>query len=183
MSANIAVIYNGVGLREVAEAIAAAAAELSARVRLLRVPESDGEHPEAAPADLEWADGIALGTPARLGYPAPELIRFLDLAEPLSRRDKLYDKVITTFTEEPERFAPESVTHPIWDALYRWGAVIVGPRASELELDARPQRTDEELATGLAGPRLRTAQYRGRRLAELAGLIAAEHSRRSQLEL
>jgi multimeric flavodoxin WrbA len=183
MSANIAVIYSGARLREVAQAVATAAAELSTRVRLLRVPGSEGNDPEAGTTDLEWADGIAIGTPAGANAPSPELMRFLDQAEPLSQRDRLYDKVITTFTDEPERFAPEPVIHPVWDALYRWGAVIVGPRASELELDARPQRTDEARGTGLSGPRLRTAQYRGRRLAELAALIAAEHSRRSRLEL
>jgi NAD(P)H dehydrogenase (quinone) len=183
MSANIAVIYGGAGLRTVAEALAQAAAEQSARVRVVRVPGTDGEHPESTLADLEWANGIALGTPLQPGAPTPELMSFLQQAEPLSQRDKLYDKVITTFTEEPERFAPESVIHPIWDILYRWGAVIVGPRASELALDARPQPKDAADTTALTGPRLRTAQYRGRRLAGLATLIAAEHSRRSRLEL
>jgi NAD(P)H dehydrogenase (quinone) len=183
MSANVAVIYSAAGLRGVAEAMAEAAAEQSARVRLLRTPGSDGDDPEASPADLEWADGIALGTPAGPAVPSPELMSFLQQAAPLSQSDKLYDKVITAFTDEPEHFALESVIYPIWDAIYRWGAVIVGPRAVELELDARPHEGDTPGLAGLSAPRYRTAQYRGRRLAELAGLMAAERSRRERLEL
>jgi NAD(P)H dehydrogenase (quinone) len=185
VTANIAVIYSGAAVCEVAQALAEAAGQLSATVRLLRVPKGDeaGEHPEAALGDLEWADGIAFGTPVGAGRPSAALMRFLERAEPLGRDDKLYDKVVTTFTDEPERFAPDPIVHPIWDALYQWGAVIVGPRAYELALDARARRDDASVPGGLAGPRLRTARYRGRRLATLAGVLAADRARRMRLEL
>ena len=208
MSANIAVIYSGAGLSGVAQAIAGAAQSLSARVRVLRVPEGQGptDHREATTGDLEWADGIAFGTPFDADGPSPELMRFLEQTEPLGQGDKLYDKVITTFTDEPERFAPNVVVHPIWDLLYQWGAVIVGPRAFELALDAHDRGGDTGGEPGgasldapggvpnddpgdhsgedaMPGPRLRTARYRGRRLATLASLMAAERARRLRLEL
>jgi hypothetical protein len=37
--------------------------------------------------------------------------------------------------------------------------------------------------SSLPGPRLRTAHYRGRRLAALAAVLAAERARRARLEL
>ena len=74
MSGNIAVIYAG-DLAAVAEAFGEAAAHLAARVRVLRVGggESDeraGGDPRAGLGDLEWADGIAFGTPIGDGAPA-----------------------------------------------------------------------------------------------------------------
>src|SRR5438477_7519458 len=128
MSANIVVIYSGAELGEVARAIADAAGSLSARVRVLRVPASDGpddgpstgpgdrasdvpndgtgEHRPATLDDLEWADGIAFGTPFEADRPAAHLMRFIARVQPLGQSDKLYDKVVTTFTDQPERLAP-----------------------------------------------------------------------------
>jgi NAD(P)H dehydrogenase (quinone) len=187
VSANIAVIYCADELREVAEAFGEAAVHLSARVRLLRVPGSQpagsGEHPDATLADVEWADGIAFGTPLAPGQPSDALMAFIKSTEPLWSSAKLFDKVVSTFTDEPEHFAPDEIAHPIYDALYHWGAVIIGPRAFELAFDARPRRDDPESSGPLPGPRLRTAHYRGRRLAALASVLTAERARRAQLEL
>ena len=74
LSANIAVIYSG-DLQQVATAFGDAAEHLSARVRLLRVSgdendASSGAHRKANLDDLEWADGIAFGTPLGHGHPA-----------------------------------------------------------------------------------------------------------------
>jgi NAD(P)H dehydrogenase (quinone) len=185
VSANVAVIYSGAGVREVAEAFGEAARERSANVRLLRVPGDDTgrDHADATLADVEWADGIGFGTPVAPGRPAPALLTFIEATEPLWRSARLFDKVVSTFTDEPEHFAPDPVVHPIYEALYQWGAVIVGPRAVDLEFDAQPRAADSETGGGLTGPRLRTAQYRGRRLAALAGVLSAERSRRLRLEL
>ena len=188
MTANITVIYSGADLREVAEAFGEAAQQLSARVRMLRVPEDDQadpslEHPEATLEDLEWADGIAFGTPADAEGPAPALMSFIERTEPLWSSARLFDKVVSVFTDEPERSAPDEVIHPIYHALYNWGAVIVGPRAFELAFDAKPRPQDPESTGALSGPRLRTANYRGRRLAGLAGVLATERARRQRLEL
>ena len=187
MSANIAVIYSG-ALRGVAQAFGEAAGHLARGVRVLRVSGDEGEEsagtdPQAGLGDLEWADGIAFGTPIGDGHPARALMAFIRGTEPLWSSGRLYEKAVTVFTDEPEHFAPDSVLHPIYDALYHWGAVIVGPRAFELELDARPARAPIESSSPLPAPRLRTAQYRAARLARLAGVLADERHRRERLEL
>lgn len=110
-------------------------------------------------------------------------MRFIERTEPLWSSGRLYQKAVTVFTDEPERFAPDSVLHPIYNALYHWGAVIVGPRAFELELDARFAPALLESASSLPAPRLRTAQYRAFRLTRLAGVLADERHRHERLEL
>jgi NAD(P)H dehydrogenase (quinone) len=56
------------------------------------------DQPDASIADLEWADGIAFGTPTRFGNVAAHLKVFLDLAGELWARGALVDKVATSFT-------------------------------------------------------------------------------------
>jgi hypothetical protein len=75
------------------------------------------------------------------------------------------------------------VLHPIYDALYRWGAVIVGPRGFELELEARPGHLFAGSRSSLSGPKLRSVRYRAFRLARLAGVLAEDRARRERLEL
>ena len=185
MSGHIAVIYSG-DLASVANAFAEGAAHVATQVRTARL--LDDHDPGASPepqanlSHLEWADGIAFGTPAHQGGPAPELMRFLDSSEPLWKTGRLYDKVVTVFTDEPERMAPDSILHPIYDALYRWGAVIVGPRDFDLSLDTRPERPAPG-GSAVTGPRLRAAQYRAHRLARLASVLAEERVRRESLQL
>ena len=187
MSANIVVIYSG-ALRDVAERFGEAAEHLSACVRVLWVPgdersEGGGAHPDARFDDLEWADGIAFGTPVGDGHPAPALMGFIEATEPLWSSGWLHDKVVTVFTDEPDHFAPDSVLHPIYDALYHWGAVIVGPRAFELASDAQRRHGVSESGRPLSASRLKSAQYRARRLARIAGVLADERARRERLEL
>ncbi len=187
MRTNIAVIYNG-DLREVAAAFGEAAEHLRARVRLLRVSggeddDRSGAYRDANFNDLEWADGIAFGTPVGHGHPAAALMAFIEGTEPLWSSGMLYDKVVTIFTDDPEHFAPDSVLHPIYDALYHWGAVIVGPRAFDLPSDAQHGSDVSESGGPLSASRLKGAQYRGRRLARIAGLLADERGRGERLQL
>jgi NAD(P)H dehydrogenase (quinone) len=187
VSGNVAVIYS-CELDAVAQAFAEAAGHLATHVRVLRLA---GAHDQADDGgsdrrpeltDLEWADGIAFGTPIGDGAPDAELMRFIASTEPLWSTGRLYDKAVTVFTDEPEHMAPDSVLHPIYDALYRWGAVIVGPRGFELELEARPTAPLVHSASELPAARLKTAQYRAVRLARLAGILAEEHARRARYE-
>lgn len=187
MSANIVVIYSG-ALRDVAERFGEAAEHLSACVRVLWVPgdersEGGGAHPDARFGDLEWADGIAFGTLVGDGHPAAALMGSIEATEPLWSSGWLHDKVVTVFTDEPEHFAPDSVLHPIYDALYHWGAVIVGPRAFELASDAQRRHGVSESGGPLSASRLKSAQYRARRLARIAGVLADERERRERREL
>lgn len=187
MSGNIAVIYAG-DLAAIAEAFGEAAGRVAARGRVLHLGCDDGvrsdqahEPPELG--DLEWADGIAFGTPAGTGTPAPRLMRFIASSDRLWSSGRLYDKAVTVFTDEPEHFAPDSVLHPIYDALYQWGAVIIGPRAFELTLDAHASDPVPSHSSALPAARLRTARYRAARLARLAGVLADERHRRERLQL
>jgi hypothetical protein len=132
---------------------------------------------------VEWADGIAFGTPIGDGDPDPALMRFIDSTEALWSSGTLSDKAVTVFTDEPEHIAPDSVFHPIYDALYRWGAVIVGPRGFELDLVAHSGSPAPEGHASLSVPRLRTAQHRAYRLARLAGVLAEGRARRQRVEL
>lgn len=79
MNANIAVIYAG-DPTAVAEAVGEAAGDLVAQVRVLQIASSEGgddegAHPRPQLHDLEWADGIACGTPLASGVPAETLMR------------------------------------------------------------------------------------------------------------
>jgi NAD(P)H dehydrogenase (quinone) len=114
----IAVIYYSAtgNVHRLAHALADGARDDGAEVRLRHVEEIFpeqlisqnqywGRHrsevedePVASLADLEWADGIALGTPTRFGNVAAQLKFFLDLAGELWERGALVDKVATSFT-------------------------------------------------------------------------------------
>ena len=78
---------------------------------------------------------------------------------------------------------PGGAVLPIYDALYQWGAVIIGPRAFELALDAHASDSVPGRTSPLRAARLRTARYRAARLARLAGVLADERHRRERLEL
>ena len=54
--------------------------------------------PEAALGDLEWADGIAFGTPTRFGNTTAQLRNFLDQTGPLWAKGALAGKVAAFFT-------------------------------------------------------------------------------------
>lgn len=56
------------------------------------------DEPVASLEDLEWADGVALGTPTRFGNVAAQLEQFMDQAGRLWQQGKLADKVATAFT-------------------------------------------------------------------------------------
>lgn len=99
----IAVIYYSMTghVHQLAEAVAEGAVSAGAQVRLREVAELAPERvimghagwrrhylsqqgaPRADLADLDWADGIALGTPTRFGLPAAQLKQFIDTAGPL----------------------------------------------------------------------------------------------------
>lgn len=184
MSGNIVVIYAG-DLTGVAQAFAEAAGHAAAAVRVARLDDGEaGDTPdELRWRQLEWADGIAFGTPGGGHGPAPVLTRLIERSEPLWSSGRLYDKAVTVFTDEPERMAADSILHPLYDALYRWGAVIVGPRY--VDLGGEPPSGGPPLESGSSLPpsRLRAAQYRAHRLARLASVLAEDRFRRARLQL
>ncbi len=118
LQVRVAVIYYSAtgNVRGMARAVAEGAEGEGAEIRLRHVAElseelrisadqywgrhrSDvDEEPVAQIGDLEWADGLAFGTPTRFGNVAAQLKVFLDLAGELWQEGKLIDKVATSFT-------------------------------------------------------------------------------------
>jgi len=170
MSARILIAYCG-DLGEVAQAFAEGARPHSAEVRIGELEVLLRGEGEAAFRELEQCDAVAFGMPADAGAPAAEMMRLLELTEPLWESGRLHDKVVTVFTDHPETPAPDAVIFPVYSALYHWGAVVVGPRDFELP------------RAGESDARLSAARYRGRRLARLAGVLVAERAALAQVQL
>jgi multimeric flavodoxin WrbA len=120
--------------------------------------------------------GIAFGTPAGTTGPATALMGFLDSSEPLWKNGRLYEEAVTVFTDEPERMAADSILHPIYDALYRCGAVIVESRYFDLGPE-KPAQPAEPGTTPVSGERLKAAQSRAHRLARPASVLAEDRGR------
>ncbi|MEU4250582.1 NAD(P)H:quinone oxidoreductase [Amycolatopsis sp. NPDC026612] len=146
MSTRILVVYysstgNTVAL---AESLAAGARETGADVRVRTVAETvpadaiarnprwqawvdSGPHHELATlGDLEWADGLAVGSPTRFGGPAAQLKSYLDSTGGLWAQGKLADKVATSFTTASTAHGGlESTLLAINNVFYHWGAIVV----------------------------------------------------------
>ncbi|HZP15515.1 MAG TPA: NAD(P)H:quinone oxidoreductase [Nocardioides sp.] len=137
--------YSATGhVHALAKAVAQGAADTGAEVRLRHVEElapellisqnqAWGRHrsevtnePTATLADLEWADGIAFGTPTRFGNVAAQLKMFLDQAGTLWEEGKLINKVLTSFTSsQTVHGGQESTILALNNTFYHWGAIVL----------------------------------------------------------
>jgi NAD(P)H dehydrogenase (quinone) len=80
------------------------------------------DEPIASLDDLEWADGIAFGTPTRFGNVAAQLKMFLDQAGQLWQQGKLINKVVTAFTSsQTAHGGQESTILALNNTFYHWG--------------------------------------------------------------
>ncbi|TYP84907.1 NAD(P)H:quinone oxidoreductase [Blastococcus xanthinilyticus] len=194
MAPRVAVIYySATGhTHRLAEALAAGAAEAGAEVRLRRVRElapqaaiagnpAWQEHvaaasavPEAALEDLEWAEGLAFGSPTRYGMIAAQLKQFLDMTGPLWQQGELADKVVTSFTGASTAHGGHETTLLSLSAVYaHWGAVIVPLGYTDPAVFATGNPYGSTWLSGRGeGPdplTLRVAAHQGARLARWAG--------------
>jgi NAD(P)H dehydrogenase (quinone) len=196
----IAVIYYSAtgNVRGMARAVAEGAEREGAEVRLRPVAElsdelrisfsqywgrhrSDAEEePVAQVEDLEWADGIAFGTPTRFGNVAAQLKVFLDLAGELWQQGKLVDKVATSFTSsQTEHGGQESTILALNNTLYHWGAIIVPLGYTVHEVfngGGNPYGVSFTSGHTVDGPDEQTrlvARSQGARLAQVARVIRA----------
>ena len=132
--------YSATGhVHAVAKAVAEGAERAGAEVRLRHVEElapellisqnqAWGRHrsevtdqPTASLGDLEWADGIAFGTPTRFGNVAAQLKMFLDQAGKLWEEGKLINKAVTAFTSaQTEHGGHESTILALTNTFYHW---------------------------------------------------------------
>jgi NAD(P)H dehydrogenase (quinone) len=196
MAVRIAVIhYSATGnLYRLAKALAEGAEQSGAEVRLRRVAElapeetiaknprwvahrdAVAELPEATLDDLEWAQGIALGSPTRFGLPAAQLKQFLDQTGGLWAQGKLVDKVATAFTSASTRHGGlEATILAINTVLYHWGAIVLplGYTDDVVRQTGSPYGTSW-VSVKSAPPdeaALETARHQGRRLATVTGRV------------
>ncbi|MFM9442792.1 flavodoxin family protein [Streptomyces acidiscabies] len=154
------------GTRALASALATGARKAGAEVRLLDVG-------DAAPADVEWADAVALGAPAFLGGVSPPLLRFLADCEPLRASGRLDGKAATGFVTAPHPHSgSESALLALYNAMHHWGAVIVPPGYTDPSITVaggNPYGISHTTAHGPLPSRetVDAATYQGGRLARI----------------
>jgi NAD(P)H dehydrogenase (quinone) len=199
MEAHVAVIYYSAtgNVHGLAKAVAEGAEQAGADVRLRHVEELASEleisqnqywgrhrsqmenEPVATLDDLEWADGVAFGTPTRFGNVAAQLKQFIDQAGELWQDGKLANKVGTAFTSsQTTHGGQESTILALNNTLYHWGMLILPLGYTVQEVFAaggNPYGTSfvsEHIVTGPDDHALALARYQGRRLASYAAVIA-----------
>jgi NAD(P)H dehydrogenase (quinone) len=202
--ARVAVVhYSATGnVYRLASELAAGAADAGAEVRLGRVAElapveqidansrwrahadfADRAVPEAHLDDLEWCDGLALGSPTRFGLPTAQLKRFLDQTGGLWAAGKLADKVVTAFTSASTGHGGvETTIVAMLNTAYHWGALIlpVGYTSPPITSLGNPYGTSFVSRKGAApgDTELAAARAQGRRLADVAGVLVRGRSLR-----
>lgn len=201
-AARVAVVYySATGtIAAMARAIATGAEAVGAEVRLRRVPETASreliaqnarwvrhlEEAEAVPpaelGDLEWADGIALGTPTRFGTPSAQLKQFIDTTGALWAKDALVDKVGTSFTASSTNHGGlESTILALNNTFYHWGALVMplGYGDPTLRESGNPYGSSSvsRAEAGTDELTLDSCVVQGRRLARIAAAVAPVRSR------
>jgi NAD(P)H dehydrogenase (quinone) len=198
--ARIAVIYYSAtgNVHALAKAVAEGAESAGAEVRLRQVEEIASEmlisqnqywgrhraavrdQPEATLDDLEWADGVAFGTPTRFGNVSAQLKQFMDQAGNLWQQGKLADKLATSFTSsQTEHGGQESTLLALNNTFYHWGMVVVPLGYTVHEVYAsggNPYGASYTSGTRTPGDLpddvLAVARAQGSRLARFAAVIA-----------
>jgi NAD(P)H dehydrogenase (quinone) len=199
LETHVAVIYYSAtgNVHGLARAVADGAEQAGADVRLRHVEELAselmisqnqywGRHrsqvadaPVATLEDLEWADGVAFGTPTRFGNVAAQLKQFIDQAGRLWQDGKLVDKVATSFTSsQTTHGGQESTLLALNNTLYHWGMMIlpVGYTVHEVfAAGGNPYGASFVAGHTVTGPdkhALSVALYQGQGLAQYASVIA-----------
>jgi NAD(P)H dehydrogenase (quinone) len=143
----IAVVFHSAtgNVHAMAHALAEGAEESGADVRVRRAPETAppeaiASNPrwqryvdEVAPTveevaldDLQWADGMAFGSPTRFGGPTAQLKNVLDSTGGLWFKGALADKVATGFTSASTGHGGlESTILALNNVFYHWGSIVL----------------------------------------------------------
>ena len=138
--------------------------------------------PVATLEDLEWADGIALGSPTRFGGPASQLKAFLDTTGGLWFKGALVNTVGTAFTTASTAHGGlESTTLAINNHFYHWGSLIMPlgyADAHVSKVTGNPYGASHVSRKG-AGPdedTLKACFIQGSQLAQVSSWVAAGKS-------
>jgi NAD(P)H dehydrogenase (quinone) len=194
----VAVIYYSAtgNVHGLARAVAEGAEQAGAEVRLRHVEElaselqisqsqywgrhrsQVAEAPVATLDDLEWADGLAFGTPTRFGNVAAQLKQFIDQAGKLWQQGHLADKIATSFTSsQTAHGGQESTLLALNNTFYHWGMLILPLGYTVQEVFAaggNPYGTSYTAGHTVTGPdeqALALARYQGQRLARYSTVI------------
>ncbi|HSK98405.1 MAG TPA: NAD(P)H-dependent oxidoreductase [Euzebyales bacterium] len=155
---NAAIIYYSAtgNVHALACAAADGAEKAGARVRLRKVAElappeaisanpAWGEHlrdtadvAEASLDDLDWADAVLFGVPARFGNPASQLRAFIDGTGRLWRQGGLAGKVYSAFTASNTAHGGRSPPSWHWGTPSTTGAASSCPPATPTPSSSRP---------------------------------------------
>ena len=133
---------------------------------------------EAALDDLEWADGIALGSPTRFGAAAEQLKAFLDTTGGLWAQGRLASKVGTSFTSASTGHGGLETTIVAMNMVfYHWGTIIMplGYAADPSLMQSGNPYGASWVSRKSAAPddeALGAARVQGARLAEVAAKLA-----------
>ena len=137
------------------------------------------DEPVATLDDLEWADGVAFGTPTRFGNVAAQLKQFMDQAGRLWQEGKLADRVATSLhrVDDGARRTgvddPRAQQHPLPLGMH---ILPLGYTVSEVfAAGGNPYGTSFTSGKSVEGPdakALAAARYQGQRLARYAAVIA-----------
>src|ERR687893_2770716 len=199
----LVVYYSATGhVHALAKAVAEGAEQVGADVRLRHVEElapemlisqnqAWGRHrsevsdePIASLDDLEWADGIAFGTPTRFGNVAAQLKMFLDQAGELWQEGKLIDKVATAFTSsQTVHGGQESTILALNNTFYHWGTIVLPLGYTVHEVfngGANPYGASFTSGTRVGPPDRETtvvALAQGRRLTQVARVVGVARAR------
>jgi NAD(P)H dehydrogenase (quinone) len=199
----LVVYYSATGhVHALAEGVADGAAAAGAEVRLRPVEElapemlisqnqAWGRHrseisdePTATPEDLDWADGVAFGTPTRFGNVAAQLKMYLDQAGELWQQGRLVNKVVTSFTSsQTEHGGQESTILALNNTFYHWGSIVLplGYTAGEVfNGGGNPYGASYTSGTRVGAPdadTLAVAAAQGRRLARVSQVIGIAQER------
>lgn len=195
----VAVIYySSTGtVHQLAESVAAGAAEAGAELRLRRTEELMPEaviarneawvaHRDASahvlvaqPEDMLWADAVIFGTPTRFGNLSSQLKQFVDSLGPLWGEGLLADKVYSGFTSSSTAHGgQESTLLALYASVHHFGGIIASPGYTDpiKFVDGNPYGTSHVTRRGtnpIAPETMQAAAYQGARVARIATAFKA----------
>ncbi|MFI1029016.1 NAD(P)H:quinone oxidoreductase [Streptomyces sp. NPDC020951] len=196
-SVNVSIIYySSTGnVHALAQAAVAGAEKAGAQVRLRKVAETappeavdsraewaqhlqdTADVAQASLDDVEWADVVLFGTPARFGNPASQLRAFMETTGPLWFQGKLAGKVYSAFTaSNTAHGGQESTLLALGNTFYHWGGVIVPPGYTDpVQFQSgNPYGTSHVAGDGAPGEvPLQAARHQARRAVEIAAALKA----------
>ena len=142
------------------------------------------DEPTATLDDLDWADGVAFGTPTRFGNVAAQLKMFLDQAGQLWQQGKLINKVVTAFTSsQTVHGGQESTLLALHNTAYHWGSIVLPLGYTVAEAfngGGNPYGASYTSGTRVGEPdpeTLAVAVAQGQRLARVARVIGVAQER------